>query len=40
MKKTFSRLGSKAMVFCLGASAFLAAAPVQTLAADQMYTIN
>lgn len=40
MKKTFSRLGSKAMVFCLGASAFLAAAPVQTLAADQMYTIT
>lgn len=40
MKKTFSRLGSKAIVFCLGASAFLAAAPVQTVAADQMYTIT
>ena len=40
MKKTFSRWGSKAMVFCLGASVFLAAAPVQTFAADQMYTIT
>ena len=40
MKKTFSRWGSKAMVFCLGASVFLAAAPAQTFAADQMYTIT
>ena len=40
MKKTFSRWGSKAMVFCLGASVFLAAAPVQTFAAGQMYTLT
>lgn len=40
MKKNFEKWIKTAMVFCLGASAVLAAAPIQVKAAEQMYTIT